>query len=44
MPDELVDLGVHGITVGPRRVVAVGGDLLATAANPQRGFAVEIRR
>jgi hypothetical protein len=44
MPNELVDLGIHGIAVGTRRIVAVGGDLLATAANPQRGFAVEIRR
>ena len=44
MPDEVADLGVHGIAVGARRIVAVGGDLLATAANPQRGFAVEIRR
>jgi hypothetical protein len=43
-PDGLSDLGIHGITVGARRVVAVGGDLLATAANPQRGFALEIRR
>lgn len=43
-PDEISDLGIHGIAVGPRRVVAVGGDLLATATIPQRGFAVEIRR
>src|SRR4029077_15329685 len=44
MPAELADLGVHGITVGSRRVVAVGGGLLPTAANPQRGFPVESRR
>jgi hypothetical protein len=43
-PDELSDLGIHGLAVGPGRVVAVGGDLVATAANPRRGFALELRR
>jgi hypothetical protein len=43
MPPALADLAIHGVAAGGGRVMAVGGDLVATAAQPQRGFAVELR-
>lgn len=44
MPRDLEDLGIHGLAAGGGRVLAVGGDLVATGANPRRGFAVELAR
>jgi hypothetical protein len=43
-PVQVQDLAIHGIAVGAGRVMAVGGDLLATGAQPRRGFALELRR
>jgi hypothetical protein len=46
LPSHLRDLAIHGMAVGAggRRVLAVGGDLVAVAPSPPRGFAVELRR
>jgi hypothetical protein len=44
MPPELGALTIHGMAVGGKRVVAVGGDFGAVAPASQRGFAVELAR
>jgi hypothetical protein len=44
MPAALQDLAIHGVAARDGRVLAVGGDLTAQPSQPQRGFAVELRR
>jgi len=44
LPVELQGLTIHGLGIGGKRVVAVGGDFGAPPTGSQRGFAVDLRR
>jgi hypothetical protein len=44
LPAALQDLAIHGVAARGGRVLAVGGDLTAPPGQPQRGFALELRR
>jgi hypothetical protein len=44
LPASLQDLAIHGVAARGSHVLAVGGDLTAQPTQPQRGFALELRR